>query len=167
MKLEAKMQLNHLDKKNNPTMVDISEKLITNRVAKASSIIYLPDIIAQKINAAGEINLKKGPVFQTAIIAATLAIKSTHTLIPFCHPLLIQSAKIDIQFKEKNYVEILCEVKVNGNTGVEMEALTGATIAALTIYDMCKALSHEIKILETKLIAKRGGKRIIENGLEL
>lgn len=158
------MKLTHLDSNNNPSMVDISDKKVSSRSATARSIILLPDIIANEINENGELNLKKGPVFQTAIIAATMAVKKTSDLIPFCHPLPISDAKIKISHIKKNELEILCTVKIEGKTGVEMEALTGATIAALTIYDMCKALSHEIKIESTQLLDKSGGKRDIKNG---
>jgi cyclic pyranopterin phosphate synthase len=160
------MKLTHIDDKNNPTMVDISEKSISLREATAKSIVKLPDIISREINENGELNLKKGPVFHTAIIAGTMAIKKTSELIPFCHPLLITSAKIKINLLDKNTIEVLCTVKIEGKTGVEMEALTGATIAALTIYDMCKALSHEIIIESTQLVEKRGGKRKIIDGIQ-
>ncbi|MFT6632737.1 MAG: cyclic pyranopterin phosphate synthase [Bacteriovoracaceae bacterium] len=158
------MSFNHIDDNNLPTMVDVSSKDISQRVAVAISHIHLPAIIANQINENGELNLKKGPVFQTAIIAGTMATKSTATLIPFCHPLLIESTKIKINSIDKNTIQVMCTVKISGKTGVEMEALTGATIAALTIYDMCKALSHEIKIKDTYLLEKSGGKRLIKDG---
>jgi cyclic pyranopterin phosphate synthase len=158
------MNFNHIDENNLPTMVDVSEKKATQRTAIAVSHIHLPSIIADKIDDKGELTLKKGPVFQTAIIAGTMATKNTATLIPFCHPLLIESAKIKINSINKNTIEITCTVKISGKTGVEMEALTGATVAALTIYDMCKALSHEIKIIDTQLLEKSGGKRLVKDG---
>lgn len=161
------MEFNHIDKNNNPTMVDVSDKEISDRMATACSYVYLPNSIAEKINSSGELNLKKGPVFQTAIIAGTMAVKNTSQLIPFCHPLMINSAKLNINLIDKNTVQIICEVKVEGKTGVEMEALTGASVAALTIYDMCKAISHEIRIERTELLEKSGGKRTIIKGKEV
>lgn len=158
------MDLTHIDKKNNPTMVDITEKKISSRVAIARTSMWLPDDIANKVSETGEIQSKKGPVFSTAIIAGTMAVKNTATLIPFCHPLLIDSIKINISHETKNTIIIDCEVKITGKTGVEMEALTGASIAALTIYDMCKALSHEMRIESTYLVNKSGGKRLVSDG---
>jgi cyclic pyranopterin phosphate synthase len=159
------MKLTHIDAKNNPTMVDVSDKNITMRSATAKSIIVLPEVISSKINENGELNLKKGPVFQTAIIAGTMAVKKTSNLIPFCHPLLITSTKVKINQISNKKLEVICTVKIEGKTGVEMEALMGASVAALTIYDMCKALSHEIIIESTQLIEKSGGKRNIKNGV--
>lgn len=158
------MDLTHIDKKNNPTMVDISDKEITQREAHARSIVWLPDSVTNKITKGGDIESKKGPVFSTAIIAGTMGVKNTSNLIPFCHPLAIDSIKIKINHESKNILHIDCVVKITGKTGVEMESLTGATIAALTVYDMCKALSHEIRIESTQLISKTGGKRNIEGG---
>ena len=156
------MELNHIDEKNNPTMVDVSPKQTTIRVAHAQTIVKVPPILQAKL-VNNEMQSKKGPVFHTAIIAGTMAVKRTHELIPFCHPLNIESIKIDITPKHGELI-IECRVKISGKTGVEMEALTGATVTALTVYDMCKAVSHEMVIGETKLIAKSGGKRIIEDG---
>ena len=104
-----------------------------------------------------QFNTSKGPVFQTAIIAGTMAAKRTHELIPFCHPLGIENCKLAIDMEGDDAV-VRCTVSVHHKTGVEMEALTGASVAALTIYDMCKALSHDIVIAETRLFEKRGGK---------
>ena len=159
------MSLTHIDKQNNPAMVDISDKSHTHRSATALSYVRLPKLISQEISKDGELNVKKGPVFHTAIIAGTMAVKNTSQLIPFCHPIQIENIKITITPKEDNsLLEISCLVKTYGKTGVEMEALTGASICALTIYDMCKALSHEIKITETSLLNKSGGKRLIQDG---
>lgn len=152
-----KKELSHLDEKNQPTMVDVSEKAITSREAQAQGRVYLPDELWQLIDNQ-EINTKKGPVFQTAVIAGTMAVKRTADLIPFCHPLLLDSCKIEIYTADNQEVIINCRVKVQGKTGVEMEALTGVSVAALTIYDMGKALSHDIVIKEIKLVAKSGGK---------
>ena len=108
--------------------------------------------------AGNDIQTKKGPVFQTAIVAGTMAAKQTATLIPFCHPLALENCKFTIEPLNGKEVIITCTVTITGKTGVEMEALTGASVAALTIYDMCKALTQEMVIRETKLISKTGGK---------
>jgi cyclic pyranopterin phosphate synthase len=148
--------LTHIDKNNNPTMVDITDKKITSRAATASTTIFLPQSIIEVIHD-GDIKTKKGSVIQTAIIAGTMAVKKTHELIPFCHPIAIDSIKFKTDF-EGNYLRICCEVKNSGKTGVEMEALQGASVAALTVYDMCKAMSHDIRIELTQLEKKTGGK---------
>ena len=146
----------HIDKQGNPQMVDVSNKSITNRTATARSIVWLgPEIMAHFKD--GEIITSKGPVFHTAIIAGTMGAKKTSDLIPFCHPIGLDDCVIKIDQKDEEVI-ILCTAKISSKTGVEMEALTGASIAALTIYDMCKALSHNIEIRETRLIEKRGGK---------
>lgn len=147
----------HLDKNGQATMVDVSEKQITHRVAVAQSIVVLPDeVLAQLVN--GDVQTKKGSVFQTAIIAGIMAAKKTGELIPLCHPLGLDNCKITIELNEQNEVIIRCTASITAKTGVEMEALVGASIAALTVYDMCKALSHDIIIKETKLVEKTGGK---------
>jgi cyclic pyranopterin phosphate synthase len=107
---------------------------------------------------------KKGPVFDTAIIAGVMAAKRTHELIPFCHPLAIERCAFEIDFDGARELLIRCTVAVTHRTGVEMEALTGASVAALTVYDMCKALSHEIVIGEVRLVEKSGGKRRVKQG---
>lgn len=155
-------KLSHVDENNNPTMVDVSQKVISNRVATAQTKVLLPEVVkAALIN--DEIQSKKGPVFQTAIIAGVMAAKKTHELIPFCHPLGLENCKVIIKVNNDQDLIITCECKVNAKTGVEMEALTGASIAALTIYDMCKAMSHEITIEQTQLVAKSGGKSIYKS----
>jgi len=146
----------HLDKKNNPQMVDVSNKDITKRTAKAQSIIEVSQEITDQL-VDGDIKTKKGPVFHTAIIAGTMGAKKTHELIPFCHPLGLENCKINIKVDGRQIV-INTEVTVTGKTGVEMEALTAASVTALTVYDMCKALSHEMVIKEVRLIEKTGGK---------
>ncbi|HCZ35670.1 MAG TPA: cyclic pyranopterin monophosphate synthase MoaC [Cytophagales bacterium] len=152
-----KKQFTHIDASGNPKMVDVSEKRITKRVAKAQAVVFLGnEILAQIKN--NELITKKGPVFQTAIIAGVMAAKKTHELIPFCHPLALEDCQVRIEVVKKKVV-ISTDVVVTGKTGVEMEALTAASVAALTIYDMCKALSHEIVIEEIKLMAKQGGKK--------
>ncbi len=146
----------HIDADARPTMVDVSEKIVTRRSAVAQARVIFPHQVSDALRAQ-QFNTPKGPVFQTAIIAGTMAAKRTHELIPFCHPLGIESCKLAIEMDGDEAV-IRCTVSVHHKTGVEMEALTGATVAALTIYDMCKAMSHEIVLAETKLIQKRGGK---------
>lgn len=150
-------QLTHIDEHGRANMVDVSEKVITKRTARARSIVQLPaEVLAQL--SAGDIQTKKGPVFQTAIIAGIMAAKKTGELIPLCHPLGLDNCNIDIQVNEQNEVVIECTATITAKTGIEMEALTGASVAALTIYDMCKAMSHDIVIKETKLMEKTGGK---------
>lgn len=147
----------HLDETGNPKMVDVGEKQATNRIAKARSIVVVNPAIL-KLLQDDEIYSKKGPVFQTAIIAGIMAAKRTGELIPLCHPLGLENCQIEITINGQNEIEIICTASLTGKTGIEMEALTGASIAALTIYDMCKAMSHDIVIKETRLIEKRGGK---------
>jgi cyclic pyranopterin phosphate synthase len=155
MKTEA---LSHIDPvTGNAAMVDVSAKQITKRVATAQSMVVLGKEIMQHLSG-NEINTKKGPVFQTAIIAGTMGAKKTSELIPLCHPLPIENCKLIIEINDKQEVVITCTVTTTGKTGVEMEALTGVSIAALTIYDMCKAMSHNIIIKETSLLEKTGGK---------
>lgn len=150
-------KLSHIDEKNRPTMVDVSDKDATDRSAHARAIVHLPVSIAGHIGG-DEIETKKGPVFATAIIAGVMGAKRTHELIPFCHPLGLDNCKVTVEL-QGNDVVIDCHCKVHHKTGVEMEALTGASIAALTVYDMLKAMSHDIVISETRLIAKTGGKQ--------
>lgn len=138
-------------------MVDVSEKNISHRTAVARSIMVLPDEVLAKLND-GDIQTKKGSVFQTAIIAGIMAAKKTGELIPLCHPLGLENCKINILVNEKQELVIECTASITAKTGVEMEALVGASIAALTVYDMCKALSHDIVIKETRLMEKTGGK---------
>ena len=137
-------------------MVDVSEKAVTHREARARCIVHLPDEVREAVDG-DEIQSKKGPVFATAIIAGVMASKKTHELIPFCHPLGLEKCDVSIEIEDGDVV-IECLCRVSHKTGVEMEALTGASVAALTIYDMCKALSHDIVIGETRLLAKSGGK---------
>lgn len=147
----------HLDETGNPGMVDVGHKKETHRLARASALVWLGQEIMAQLNG-DEIMAPKGPVFQTAIIAGTMAAKKTHDLIPLCHPLPVTGIKFRIEALNEEEVYIECRVKVSGKTGVEMEALTGASVAALTIYDMCKAFSQEMIIREVKLIEKKGGK---------
>ena len=149
--------LSHIDAIGNPSMVDVSDKIVTKRIAKAQSIVVLGDTIMDLLQNE-EIHTKKGPVFQTAIIAGVMAAKRTSELIPLCHPLGLENCQVVVSVNEKREVVIYCTATVSSKTGVEMEALTGASVAALTIYDMCKAMSHDIVIKETRLIEKTGGK---------
>lgn len=138
-------------------MVDVTEKKVTNRTATARSIVLLPaEVLVQLTN--GDLQTKKGSVFQTAIIAGIMAAKKTGDLIPLCHPLGLDNCNVAISLNGHDVV-IDCTASITAKTGVEMEALVGASIAALTVYDMCKAMSHDIVIKETKLIEKTGGKR--------
>jgi cyclic pyranopterin phosphate synthase len=150
-------RLTHLDAANRPTMVDVGHKAATRREASAEALIRLPAGVARELKRSGH-RTKKGPVFDTAIIAGVLAAKRTHELIPFCHPLPLSSVKIDVA-TARGGLRITCGVAVTHTTGVEMEALAGASIAALTVYDMCKALSHDIEIGPVRLLAKSGGRR--------
>lgn len=149
--------LTHLDAANHPTMVDVGAKAVTRREAVAEARVRLPAAVARELARSGH-RTKKGPVFDTAIIAGTLAVKRTPELIPFCHPLPVDAVDIAITARRGGLV-ITCRVAVAHRTGVEMEALTGASVAALAVYDMCKALSHDIVIESVRLMAKRGGKR--------
>lgn len=151
-------KLSHIDEKNQPTMVDVSHKTSTAREAHARTTVRFPAEVSEQF-ADGDIRTAKGPVFTTAIVAGVMAAKRTHELIPFCHPLGLDNCKITINLDDDRNAVIDCKCKVNHRTGVEMEALTGASVAALTIYDMCKALSHNIEITDTHLVAKTGGKK--------
>jgi cyclic pyranopterin phosphate synthase len=150
------MSFSHLDEQQRPTMVDVSDKVATLRSATAEARVRFPAEVAAALRA-GELRTPKGPVFDTAIVAGVMGAKRTHELIPFCHPLCIENCKIGIELAADVAV-ITCSVRVHHKTGVEMEALTGASVAALTVYDMCKALSHDIVIEGVRLIAKEGGK---------
>jgi len=143
-------------------MVDVGDKKVSNRAATAKATMFLgADIIAHFEGK--ELITKKGPVFQTAIIAGIQEVKKTSELIPMCHPLLINGVDIDIEVIDNENIEIFCTVSIEGKTGVEMEALTGAAIAALTVYDMCKSISQKMVIKEVKLVKKSGGKSDIKN----
>jgi cyclic pyranopterin monophosphate synthase len=147
----------HLDTSGKPNMVDVSDKTITKRSATAQAIIKVPKSVLDKLQG-GDIISKKGPVFQTAIIAGVMGAKKTAELIPFCHPLSIEDCQINISIVKKK-IQIDATVTTTGKTGVEMEALTAVHVAALTVYDMCKALSHDIIVEEIKLLEKSGGKK--------
>ncbi|AKT90028.1 molybdenum cofactor biosynthesis protein C [Campylobacter ureolyticus RIGS 9880] len=146
--------LTHLDENNQPKMVDVSLKNETLRIAKASGIIRMSE---EAFRAIKENTAKKGPVLQTAVVAAIMATKKTSELIPMCHPLLISSVKVDIE-ELKNAFKLFVTVKITGKTGVEMEALTGVSVGLLTIYDMVKAIDKAMLIDEIMLLNKSGGK---------
>ena len=165
------MALTHLDAAGDPQMVDVGGKAVTRRTATARATVVLgPEIMAEL--AAGDFNVKKGSVRQTAILAATMAVKQTWATIPLCHPLPITGCNVEVLGPEagamgdgeeqgeelRHALVVRCTVKTEGKTGVEMEALHGATVGALTIYDMCKAMSHAIRITDVRLVEKRGGK---------
>jgi cyclic pyranopterin phosphate synthase len=149
-------QLSHISAKGQPQMVNVSDKMVTKRVARAQATVLVGKEILALLKD-NELYSKKGPVFQTAIIAGVMGAKRTHELIPMCHPLPLEDCQVTITTKGmKILIDTMCIV--SGKTGVEMEALTAASIAALTVYDMCKALSHDIVIEEVKLMEKTGGK---------
>jgi len=153
----------HLNEKNNPKMVNVSDKKITKRTAIAKATMFLGQEIISHFNN-DELITKKGSVFQTAIIAGIQGVKKTSEIIPMCHPLIINGVDINIHVINSEHIEVLCEVIIEGKTGVEMEALTGVNITCLTIYDMCKSISQDIIIKEVKLVEKTGGKSDIKNG---
>ncbi len=148
----------HLDQEGRVSMVNVSEKAVTKRTATARSIVVLPEIILAKLQD-GDIQTKKGSVFQTAIIAGIMAAKRTGELIPLCHPIGMENCHITLTINELQELQIDCTTTVTAKTGIEMEALVGASLAALTVYDMCKGMSHDIIIKETKLMSKTGGKK--------
>ncbi|MBZ7964723.1 MULTISPECIES: cyclic pyranopterin monophosphate synthase MoaC [Campylobacter] len=150
------MNLTHLDDKNRPKMVDVSSKNITQRLAKASGIINMSQEAFESIK---NNTAKKGPVLQTAIIAAIMGAKKTSELIPMCHPLMLSKIETDvIEFEKEFAFKLIVTVKCEGKTGVEMEALTAVSIGLLTIYDMVKAIDKTMKIGEIVLENKEGGK---------
>ena len=156
------MSFSHLNPEGNPKMVNVSDKKITKRTAIARGSMFLGrEVISHFSN--DELMTKKGPVFQTAIIAGIQGVKKTSELIPMCHPLLIKGVDIDISIVDEESIQVECKVIIEGKTGVEMEALTGVNIACLTIYEMCKSISQEMVINEVKWIEKTGGKSDIKN----
>lgn len=152
-----KPTLSHLGEDGRPQMVDISDKAVSDRSAVAESAVVFPLAMADMLRGS-DMRAKKGPVIDTAIIAGTTAVKRCHELIPFCHPLPIDGCRIAIDWGDERTLGIRCEVRTRHATGIEMEALTGASVAALTIYDMCKALGHGMSIGPTRLLHKRGGR---------
>ena len=153
-----KKSLTHLDAAGLPSMVDVSGKSATAREAVAECLVRFPKAVGAQLQAEG-LRTAKGAVLDTAIIAGTMAVKRTHELIPFCHPLPIDGCRISGDWCDARTLRLECSVRTTHRTGVEMEALTGAMVAALTVYDMCKALSHAIELGPARLLGKRGGKR--------
>ena len=149
--------LTHIDAAQRPAMVDIGDKRVTTRTATAQAHVTFPASVAALLRD-DAMRVAKGSVIDTAIIAGTMAVKRTHDLIPFCHPLPIHGCRFTIEWHDDTTLAIHCSVRTEHRTGGEMEALTGASVAALTVYDMCKALSHDIVIREIALLRKRGGK---------
>jgi cyclic pyranopterin phosphate synthase len=156
-------KLSHVDSSGRPRMVDVGAKRATSRAATAEAQIVFPREVAAALRK-NDLRSAKGSIVDTAIIAGTMAVKRTHELIPFCHPLAIEKCAFEIDFGGGDTLTIRCTVAVTHKTGVEMEALTGASVAALTVYDMCKALSHEIVIGGVRLVEKSGGKRRVKQG---
>ena len=148
--------LSHVDDDNQARMVDVSGKAVTRREARAQAVVDLPSQVLD-LFADGDIQSKKGPVFHAARLAGIMAAKRTSDLIPLCHPIGLEDCQIEIRLDGRQAV-VFSTCVVNHKTGVEMEALTAASVAALTIYDMCKAVSHEIVIREVRLLEKTGGK---------
>src|ERR1044072_4522393 len=148
----------HLDAQNRPTMVNVGDKPVTRRTAHAVAIVSLPDALAALLRD-GEIATKKGPIFQTAVLAGVMGAKKTGELIPLCHPLALDDCQIEINADvTRREIAIHCRVQTHAKTGVEVDAPPGATIAALTFYDMAKAVSHGIVIRDVRLLEKTGGK---------
>ena len=159
-KKRVKPELTHLDPAGRPAMVDVGGKAVTARTASASADVRFPKSIAEQLRAQA-MRSAKGAIIDTAVIAGTMAVKNTAQWIPFCHALAIEGCDFSVDWHDRQTLRILCTVRVTGKTGVEMEALTGASAAALTVYDMCKALSHAIEIGPVKLRHKKGGKRAV------
>jgi cyclic pyranopterin phosphate synthase len=159
---KKKQEFSHLNENDQPRMVNVGLKKVTVRRATAKADMFLgTELIAMFEN--NELKTAKGPVFQTAIIAGIQAVKKTQELIPMCHPLMIDGVDINVGIKDAEHIELECTVTIEGKTGVEMEALTGASIAALTVYDMCKSVSKEMRIEQVRLVEKTGGKSDYKN----
>ncbi|WP_160139570.1 cyclic pyranopterin monophosphate synthase MoaC [Chryseobacterium sp. c4a] len=150
-------EFTHLNKNGQPAIVDVGGKSVTQRKAVAQAIISIPENVLEALQK-DDFKTKKGSVFQIAIIAGIMGAKKTSELIPLCHPIGLDNCHLQIELNDQNEIVIECSASIEAKTGVEMEALTGASVAALTIYDMCKAMSHDIVIKEIKLIEKSGGK---------
>jgi cyclic pyranopterin monophosphate synthase len=154
-------KLSHVDANGAPTMVDVSAKPATRREASAVCDVVFPRAAATALKRAG-LRSAKGPVLDTAIVAGVMAAKRTHELIPFCHALALENCRIGGEFVDAKTLRLTCTATLTGKTGVEMEALVGVTVAALTVYDMCKALSHDIVLREARLLSKSGGKHDVK-----
>ncbi len=148
--------LSHINEEGNAVMVDVSDKTVSSRIAVASGKVVFPAAVFQTLSKQ-EFLGKKGGIVQTAVIAGIQGVKKTSEIIPLCHQINLTKINVDIVPGDNEFL-INCTVKCNGKTGVEMEALTGVSVAALTIYDMCKALSQDIIISSVQLEQKKGGK---------
>lgn len=147
----------HLDAQNRPAMVNVGDKAVTKRTAHAVAVVTLPPALAALLHA-GEIATKKGPIFQTAILAGVMGAKKTSDLIPLCHPLALDDCQIEIvPDPARGEIAIHCRVQTHAKTGVEMEALTAVTVALLTVYDMAKAIDRGMALLDVSLAEKSGG----------
>lgn len=148
--------LSHIDESGKANMVDVSNKEITQRIARAEGYISMLPTVIEQIQ---QNQIAKGDVFSVARIAGIQASKNCANLIPLCHPLMLTKIQIDFEIdEEQNQIRILCMCKLNGNTGVEMEALTGVSVAALTLFDMCKAADPSMTIHSIRVLEKTGGK---------
>jgi cyclic pyranopterin phosphate synthase len=161
--MAPKQNLSHVSAGNRPQMVDVGAKPVTPRMAHAVAVVVLPPGLAALLKD-GEIPSAKGPIFQAAILAGIMGAKRTSELIPLCHPLALDDCKVEIEARPAGpdgsvEVEVHCRARTQARTGVEMEALTGATVAALTLYDMGKHASHGIVIRDIRLLEKTGGKK--------
>lgn len=153
--IEAEQQLSHVGESGEANMVDVSDKIETKRVAIASSIVRMSP---RTLEAILDNEIQKGEVIAVARVAGIQAAKKCSELIPLCHPMPLDKVKITIEAFDETSLKVVCECRVTHKTGVEMEALTGASVAALTIYDMCKAIDKDMVIEKTGLLEKRGGK---------
>lgn len=162
-KSESAKRLTHLDADGLPGMVDISAKTDSARTATACGEVHFPKGVAAQLRR-DSMRVLKGGLVETAVLAGTQAVKRTSEWILLCHPLPIDSCRFEIDWKDERSLRITCTVKTVHRTGVEMEALTGVSAAALNIYDLCKALSHDIRIGPIELIEKRGGKSDVVSG---
>ena len=161
--MQPKRSLSHMDADNRPQMVDVGGKRVTSRAATAKAVVVLPAALARHLSG-GEIRTAKGPIFQLATMAGIMGAKRTSELIPLCHPIALDDCKIEITSRRPAAdgsveVEVRCRAKTRARTGVEMEALTGASVAALALYDMGKAVTHGIVIRDLRLLEKTGGKK--------
>jgi cyclic pyranopterin phosphate synthase len=157
-------RLSHVGADGLPAMVDVTAKQPSLRLARAIAVLRFPREAFDALRAGG-FSTAKGPVFHTAIVAGTMAAKRTHELIPFCHPLGLERCDIVIEPDGDDALRVECTAAVHHRTGVEMEALTGASVAALTIYDMCKSLTHGIVVESLRLVEKTGGKSDFATGV--
>jgi len=161
--MQPKRSLSHLGADNRPQMVDVGGKRVTSRTATAAAVVVLPAALARLLEG-GEIRTAKGPIFQLATVAGIMGAKRTSELIPLCHPIPLDDCKIEITSRRPAAdgsveVEVRCRAKTRARTGVEMEALTGASVAALALYDMGKAVTHGIVVRDLRLLEKTGGKK--------